>query len=175
MATATARSQQTPLQEAAERIGETVPGIHVAAVAVGLEDHRRMLADHARRVRSDYNRLHKQAGGDVSDAAGDDMGGNITITGDINVADARQANRILEKLGSVNGNGQQPQQPTQPQQPQSPTTWSKVWPWALAGGALASGAGIPAAVSWLNQPDAPEVVAPVEMPKYDVEKWTPPK
>lgn len=130
-----------------------------------------MLADHARRVRSDYNRLNRQAGGEMADGDGDgDDMGNITITGDINVADARQANRILDKLGNQNG-----QQPPTPPQPQPPTTsmLQKLAPWILAAGAGLGGAG---AGAWLmdKQTEPPAVVpSDPEMPKYDVEKWVP--
>ncbi len=173
MATATVQSAgQTPLEEMAERASETIPGLYVAAGAVGLEDHRRMLAEHARRVRSDYNRLNKVAGGDV-DQGGDDMG-NITITGDINVADTKQINRVLDQLGKAGSNGQTQPAAVQPSAPPPPSAWSKAWPWVLAGAAGLAGAGIPTAISALR-PDPTPVAPVVEMPKYDVEKWTPPK
>lgn len=170
MATATARQQQqTPLEEAGERIAEGMPGMYLAAKAVGLEDHRRMLADHARRVRSDYNRLNRAAGGRVADGDGDDMG-NITITGDINVADARQASRILDRLGNENGNGKPA--PTTAASPQ-PSALAKLAPWALAAGIGLGGAGL--GTMLLNRPAEPPEVAPdaTEIPRYDVEKWTP--
>jgi hypothetical protein len=64
--------------------------------------------------------------------------------------------------------------PASPPPTQPPSTWSKTWPWVLAGAAGLAGAGAPAAISALR-PDPTPVVPAVEMPKYDVEKWTPPK
>jgi len=189
MSSATIQQQaQTPIEELQERLVEVVPGIHAAALAVGLEDHRRMLADHARRVREDYNRLAKAAGEPVANQGDPEMG-NITITGDINVADARQVGKVLGGLANGNGTGAtQPTAPAPTSQPpvQQPTTaqptttpapeekslWSKTWPWLLAAGVGLGGVGVTYAVT---RPTTTIVNPPVDVPKYNVEKWIPPK
>lgn len=71
----------SPAMEMAERVAETLPGLKAAAAAVGLQDHQRMLRDHARRVK-DSHRLMAEAAGLKVDESVDDMG-DIIITGDI--------------------------------------------------------------------------------------------
>jgi hypothetical protein len=77
-------SPQTPAQELAERSAESIPALQAAAAAVGLQDHQRMLRDHARRVRDSHRLGAKAAGLDdlPADAGGDDLG-DIIISGDI--------------------------------------------------------------------------------------------
>ena len=77
-----ANSQQPPLEEMAERIAEAAP-VKLAGAAVGLESHRRILHDHARRVH-DSHRLDMLALGLKEEdlAKPEDEMGNITISGD---------------------------------------------------------------------------------------------
>lgn len=66
-----------------------------------------------------------------------------------------------------------PQQQPQPELQQQ-SAWSKTWPWLLAAAAGMGGAGTAAALIPKPEPPPPAVESVVpEMPKYDVEKWTP--
>lgn len=89
MPTAQQTPDRSPVQEIGKRTAETVPGLLAAAHAVGLEDHRRMLRESARRVRDGHlasmiaaGFKPEQLGASSSDADGEDMGG-IVVTGDI--------------------------------------------------------------------------------------------
>ena len=67
----------------AERIAEASP-LKAAGMAVGLEDHRRMLRDHAHRVRDSHKAAMRAAGLEgVAGATDDDEDmGDIIISGD---------------------------------------------------------------------------------------------
>ena len=87
----------SPLEEVAKRFGETVPGMLVAANAVGLEDHRRMLASHARRVDDSHRAMAKAAGMEdlIADPPESDSNmGGIVVTGDINITNPSAAQQL---------------------------------------------------------------------------------
>lgn len=96
-----------PADEAAERISKTIPAMAAAAKALGLRDHQRMLNSAANRVDDSHRLGMKQLGFDV-ETNGDDMGGDIFITGDIN---AQNPERVIDSFqGRTQWNN-----PTQPQ------------------------------------------------------------
>lgn len=75
-----------PLAEIAKRAAEGTQGLYTAALAVGVEDHRRMLKDHAERLKAGFTDARKASGfGGEKDAKsegeGDEMG-DIIVTGD---------------------------------------------------------------------------------------------
>ena len=72
-----------PLQELANRAATAGGGLHAVAFAVGVEDHRRMLADHAARVRDGHRAAMQAAGFAPPETSEDDEMGDITVTGDI--------------------------------------------------------------------------------------------
>ena len=88
---------QSPAMESAERAAETIPGLSAAAAAVGLEDHRRMLRDHASRVADSYALGRKAFTDQQQDDGCDDMG-DIVITGDIKITDPAQAAGVIDSL-----------------------------------------------------------------------------
>jgi len=73
----------TPTQEAADRIAEGLPGLKLAASAVGLANHRAILSDHLQRVRDSHKMQARALGMEdlATDAETDDMG-DIIICGD---------------------------------------------------------------------------------------------
>lgn len=79
-------AEQSPAAQMAERASEVIPGLGAAAFAVGLENHRRTLHDHAQRLRTDYKiglrALGVQDDLATSQPSEDDMG-DIVICGDI--------------------------------------------------------------------------------------------
>lgn len=83
------RIDRSPVEEIANRVATSVAGLKVAAGAVGMEDHRRMLRDNARRVADSHRAAMKQLGF-ASTTEGDEMEedmGNIIVTGDITIGD----------------------------------------------------------------------------------------
>jgi hypothetical protein len=70
-----------PLQTNLEDLQEKLTGIGIASQAVGLEDHRAMLAATRRRTREGYEAMAKAAG--LEPIRGDDDMGDLIITGDI--------------------------------------------------------------------------------------------
>lgn len=129
----------TPVEEMGKRFGEVVPGLKAAAGAVGLESHRRMLRDHAQRVRDDYKIAAWAAGfeGKVADMPEDDMG-DIIITGDLNFGGSTSAEQAIKAL---KGKVVDKTDTGAPDTPAAPTE-----PVASAGGASVS-AGLP---TWLK-------------------------
>ena len=108
------------------------------AKAVALHDHKRMLDDHARRVRDSHRIQMQKLGLKPEDMAEDDDMGDVFVCGDITTTN---------------------QAPSPGDGKQSSTT-TKILPYVLAA-ALAGGgaaAGLPALVSALRQPpDQPPV------------------
>lgn len=138
----------TPLEEASERAAETIPGLKAAAAAVGLEDHRRMLRDSARRV-ADSHRAQMSALG-MSPEVEDDEMGNIVITGDINGANAKE---IIDALSGQRADTSATQPPqTNPQEKGGIGKTLAVA--GLAGLMAGAGAGVPLAWYLMNQQPA---------------------
>lgn len=142
-------TQQSPTQEAAERIGEAMPGLVLAAHVAALDNQRSMLADARKRV-SDSHRWHAKGLGmpDPGEQTGEDMGA-IVITGDIYGSDSE---RIVRALQGVHGLSEQPAANATVPSPGAPSPSaapSARWPKALAlAAALVGGSGIGAAVPW---------------------------
>jgi hypothetical protein len=171
---------QTPTEKAAERIAEGLPGLSLAAKAVGLEDHRRMLHEHAKRVREGFLWQSKQSGeipgekGSVMSTEESEMG-NIVITGDISLNDSSDTAKLMDALHGKQATATTAQpQASQVKQPTSP--WKTA---LLATGLAAASSGVGAAAyHWLNKSDVPP---PVEWQdtdtdsQYDVQKWIPPQ
>jgi hypothetical protein len=70
-----------PLQSNLEDLQEKLVGLGAGAQAVGLEDHRAMLAATRRRTREGYEASARAAG--FEPVSGDDEMGDLVITGDI--------------------------------------------------------------------------------------------
>ena len=154
-------ADRPPMEEIAKRTAEAGAGLAAAAKAVALQDHQRMLRDHADRVKDGHRWMAKVSGADVTDREGDDMG-DIIVTGDI------YGDQAVKALGRVNGARQVSQPP--PPAETKPSLASKAMPWLLAGAAGLGGAGL--ASSLIDREPVIEIPA-VEMPQYDVEKWVP--
>ncbi len=175
-------NQQEPIPEGLERLAEGMPGLHLGALAVGLQDHQRMLRDHAKRVRESHLFGMRAAGATPKElsegeavAEGDDMGG-IYICGDIIGSDAKVP---WERKGE--SQKQQPQSPPRTEPPRQPTeqppqttdqrqpasqpgansprpggwwaTLQEAWPWILAA-VIGSGATGAGSAYWFSKPTA---------------------
>lgn len=161
---------QTPAEEAAERVAEATPGLAAAAAAVGLQDHRRALDAHARRVNDDHRMGLSALGFDnLAETMSDDAMGDILITGDIHASDPSQ---VVNALKGQGGQQQQPEPPPQPQAPppqqpsqqpaQSngsngnlPKTLAAL---GLAAAGVGAGVGLPVAAYNLTKPSPAEFV-----------------
>jgi hypothetical protein len=126
-----------PLEEIANRTATAGAGLAAAAKAVGLADHKRMLEDHARRVRDGHRVQMRSLGMEASEPEDDEMG-DVFVCGDIT-------------------------QPTPTSQPPIAAT-QKILPYvlaaALAGGGLGvGGATIPILMALANQGKATTPVA----------------
>lgn len=143
---------QSPAEETAERSAETMPGLAAAAAAVGLENHRRMLHQHAKRTTEGHKAQMGALGIDVGDEDSDEMG-NIVITGDITSLNPQS---VIDSL-----NGKIPQQQQQPSVPvPNGSNFAKT---AAAIGLAAVGLAAPIAAWNLTRP-IPQIVQPVEPP-----------
>ena len=104
-------------------------GLTLAAQAVGLGDHKRLLDSHAKNLQRAWQMGMKALGqDDIDDEVGDDMAGDVNVAGDTHIH-------------VVPDSQPQTPQPPQPQLPQAKPNWL---PWALAAaigvGNLAGGA-----------------------------------
>ena len=155
-----------------------------ASQGVHLLDNQRLLDRTSRaseRHLARQNRLLDQQyfGDGSAPTGGDEMPTSVLVLGNV------QGDAAVQALQNISGNGktqqvpaQQPAPVTQQSATSTPSTWSKVWPWLLAAGTLAAGAGGTAAVMAPAKPAATPVatqpsVPTAEIPKYDVQKWTP--
>ena len=121
----------------------------------------------------------------MSDKELDEMG-NIVITGDINLRDGAEAERMLRGLHGQSATQQSappPQPPPQPQQTQHfqpvtiPESSNRFRDAALITALVLGSGGFGAfAYNRLQQDNTskPEVVPSGDGVRYDVEKWTPP-
>jgi hypothetical protein len=119
--------------------------------------HEGMMLDKITRQNRIVEVLARNAAtGDVSDVSGwpegDDMGVNI-------------GNEIHYHGGNP--------APVQPMEKTPAPTASKVLPWILAAAAALGGAGLTSVLLDREPAVKPSVVAPVDFPQYDVEKWVP--
>lgn len=148
-------SSMSPSEKIAERVADLAPGLAAVAKAVGLEDHRRMLRDHARRVMDSHRMQAKALGmGDVVSESSDDDMGDIIVTGDIHYSGASAPQLPWAKDQPQHQSTPEP--PSQP--PEEPSLLSKIAkPAAIAAGAAAAG-GIGAAAVKVLWPDAPPPV-----------------
>ena len=158
-----ATPDQSPLQQIAETVADTAPRLAVAAKAIALEDHRRMLAAHASRVADSHRAMAKAIGMEDATvlAAEDEAMGHLIVTGDINVGDPASLQKAISALS-----GQPvPQATAATETPAaSPVTSAAtpLWQKALVSAALvASGAGAGAGIPWLlGAFDKPAAVQP---------------
>lgn len=154
-------NDMSPIQEWAKRAGEIYPGLQGAGLAVGLQDHQRMLRDHARRLLDGHKAQMKAAGfSDLAEADGGDDMGDILVTGDITVTNPQQpAPQAIPQAS--------------PQAAQAEPTDSSLPGWvkslALTGGMLGSAIGGAGLASILSGPDGAEVVQPPaqEVPEFN--------
>jgi len=173
-------NQQTPVEEITERVGEVLPGLAAAAKAVGLDNHRKALEDHRRRVYDSHKWMMGASGGESANMAGTEDMGDIIITGDIYGREV--AERVFGKQDSTEQAPAEPEATTTEPEPATPTetteTQANTTNWmknaALAAALLAGGASIPTAYMAWQSTQTPVAETPsIEMPKYDVEKWVP--
>lgn len=153
MAPATAiREDRSPVEEIANRAATSGAGLAAAAKAVGLADHKRMLEDHARRVRDSHRVQMARLGLELPADEGDDMAGDIFVCGDI----TNQAPVASSPAAT------QPVTP-QPATGSVTTAAKKIWPYVLAAalGSGGLGAGVMAAINSLTS-DAPVVQPAVD-------------
>lgn len=127
------------LQTMPEKIGDTLRGLNAAAFAIGMEDHRRMLADAAQRTRDGHRAMMKAAMGEsVQPESGDADMGDILVTGDI----------VCNQVPL--------QQAAYPAQTSPSSTLSKAAKAAMLGTALLGGGGLgAAATAYLMRPNVP--------------------
>ena len=95
-----------PLQSTVENLTQKLTHLGAAATAVGLEDHRAMLAAHRKRTHDGHVAMSRAAGMPVSGE--DDDVGDLTITGDIQLQqETRQpaATGAARELARVVGAG----------------------------------------------------------------------
>ena len=95
-----------PLQTTVENLTQKLTHLGAAATAVGLEDHRAMLAAHRKRTHDGHVAMSRAAGMPVSGE--DDDVGDLTITGDIQLQqETRQpvATGTARELARVLGAG----------------------------------------------------------------------
>jgi hypothetical protein len=163
-----ATPQQTPLQQVAETVADTAPKLAIAAKAIALEDHRRMLREHAGRVADSHRAMAKAIGMEdaVVLASEEDAMGHLIVTGDINVSDPAALQGAINALAGK----QSPSPSPAPAQatdtsaaPAAPaaSTATPFWQKALVSAAMvASGAGAGAGIPWLlGAFDEPAAVA----------------
>lgn len=128
-------TDRKPLEEMANRAATAGAGLAAAAKAVAVADHKRMLDDHARRVRDSHRLQMKKLGLEVNDAEDDEMG-DVFVCGDITTTTATQ-----------------PPATTQPTSAAAPKILPYVLAAALAGGGLGLGAAaLPTLLSRGKQP-----------------------
>jgi len=159
-------SKQTPRAEMAERFAEST-GLRTATMAAGLEDHRRMMADNARRLAEGHKAMARAAGMEdlVADPGGDDVG-DILVTGDINVGTNGSRPKVLDKILGQSANGGAVA--TKP----SASLWPKIVAAALLGGGGVAGVN---ALTDDTPPPAVVAPAPDRWSEFNVEKWIPTK
>lgn len=73
---------QTPVEEAAERVAEGMPGLLLAAQAVALDDMRQVLHENRKRIVSDDKIYRRLIGMEDLTPKDDDQMGDIAISGD---------------------------------------------------------------------------------------------
>lgn len=143
------RQDRLPIPEIANRAATAGAGIAAAAKAVGLADHKRMLEDHAQRVR-DTHRMQMAALGHpiaAADAESEDMGGDVFVCGDITTT----------------------QQAPPPAAAATPAAAAavKIWPYVLAAALGSGGLGLGTAAAinaWTSRTETPSVGQPAADP-----------
>lgn len=93
-------TDRPPVQEMANRAATAGAGLAAAAKAVALADHRRMLDEAHRRTREGHVAMMRAAGFDPASLKtdeDDEMGGDVTVTGDIHITTASPAQQEAPK------------------------------------------------------------------------------
>jgi hypothetical protein len=160
-----------PIQELSQLL-ESAAGLKVVGAAVGLEDHRRLLAGNAKRVRESQRAMARAAGmEDVLEDSGEpDEMGDILVTGDITIHGGTQAD-AANIVKVLKGKAVEQQVDSPPVAPGSATpatsklaTCGKA---ALIAAAIGSGPLTAIVMHYLNQPAAVAPADPVVMPNFD--------
>lgn len=138
-------SLKSPKRESAERAAETIPGLSAAAAAVGLQDHQRMLQQHAKRVADGYE-LGKAAftAGQPMQPDSEEMS-DILITGDIKVGSDQDAASVINAI-----KGQTEVAAPMPSRPKPPPIA------AISASIITAGATIAGAIWYSSQPTIPD-------------------
>lgn len=160
-------SSMSPMEKIAEKVADMAPGLAAVAKVVGVEDHRRMLRDHARRVRDSHKMMAQAVGmGDVVEQSPDDDMGDIFVTGDIHwsgqTAPQLPWSKDQPQQSPPPSTPDQPPEPTEPK-PEEPSLLSRIAkPAAIAAGTMAAGGIGAAAVNalWPEGEEPPAVVQP---------------
>lgn len=163
-------ANQTPRAEMQERLAEGIPGLGMAAWAVGLESHRQLLAD-ARRRTADSHAAQMRAAKQPPTRSDDEMG-DIVICGDINATDPKRVLDSLRGRSEQPSPQPQPPAPTATGEPGKTSLMKQALPWLLSA-ALGSGVGGYALSKYLT-PAANQAAAAVEGNVYDIQPWSPP-
>jgi len=148
-------STQSPIQEVAERVAETAPGLVAAAHAEALQNLRQMNADHRRRVADSHRWQADVLGQKATDPPEEDDVGNLIVTGDVYGDGAAEIVRSLQGLAQA-----APEAAGSPSEPSQQTGWaSSLAKAALVTAGLLGGGGLGAGVPWLlGAYDKPESV-----------------
>lgn len=134
---------QTPREETAERVAETVPGLTAAAYAEAVQDYRHMNATHRRREDDSYRQQCEALGVEVSEPPKEDEVGNLVVTGDVYGSDAAEIIRSLQ-------DGAEPP-PTAPVEAPAFQNGRKLARrMLLAAGAAVLGGGVTLGAAWLG-------------------------
>lgn len=159
------RADRQPVAEIANRAATAGAALAAAAKAVALSDHKRMLDDHASRVRHSFRAGLAKLGYEVPPAAEDDMAGDVFVCGDITT---QLAPEPVPQMTPAPVPVQSPPVSTT-QTP--PASTSKVWPYVLAAalGSGGLGAGVTAAINtWTSRTEPPSVGQPAPDTQWEL-------
>ena len=160
-------SVQSPMQEVADDVADTLPKIEAAAHLSALEDLRRNQAALRRRVQDSHKWQAAALGMETTDAEEDEMG-NLVLTGDIYGGNPADVIRGLQGLPAETPSTPGVSPITQAAETAAKVvpavasmatpTWAKV---AALGASLIASGGLG---GWLAKPAAPVPPAPVVAP-----------
>lgn len=139
-------SWKSPKRESAERAAETIPGLSAAAAAVGLQDHQRMLHQHAQRLKDTYEMGKAAFTGEKQQQPSGDEIGDILITGDIKVGAEEDAAAVINAIrGELQPQNETPASLPAPRRAPIGLICSTI---------LAAAATIAGSIVYVNQPNA---------------------
>lgn len=170
-----ATPEQTPLQQVANTVADTAPKLAIAAKAIALEDHRRMLRDYAARVADGHRAMAKAIGMEdsvVLAASEENDMGHLIVTGDINVGDPSALQAAVNALS-----GKVAAQPTAAETAVSQiVTAPSAAPWwqkaalvaAMAAGSAGTGLFIPWALGAFQKASTPAATSSADQTLYEL-------